>query len=1052
MRIAQTPSPKKERIFGSKKNKPKSSESKYKASSIVLNPKTIASIKSIIEKHNDKFSDKKIPLATAKAVVRRGMGAYSVSHRPTIKGGKPNSRVAWGLARLNAFVYKIQKGTSKSGRYNQDDDLINELGYRVKKYAEGGKMENNIIGGKSDKKTIEDIANMHNVSIDFAKEQLEKGIKVEMEHTSDTEKAYEIALDHLFEFINYYIELEKMEEKLSKQAKSGMSNEYKGKILEKINDTIFYRYYPLNSNPFDVSDSLDNKYGKGIYFLDNPYYYQDKFKDGMLVTIKPKLKNPKLYLRKESITPNIDYSLDIIDALKDNIKNKNEFSDKLISEGYDSIIAIEPRGMYLVFLFNDPENYDVLSDKRNMMAYGGEIKPVDFVSDTITSSIEDLIAQGNYSDLTLLEALYFFKTFRNIDYGKGKFMSNDGVKGIMRNKLVNQGYINDSWLIYYETEFADNFDIDDDNYSPTEKGYKFLNAIANRHRTRKGLKEGIDLFPEFANVKEYDTRKESNKAKLDNLIGSLSKKYNDGGEVLLAPNGKPSNLTPEQYRIVRTPEFISWFGDWINSPETASKVVDENGEPLMVIHKTNLENDFYVFDKNKIGDANSFTTLNGFFFGNYEKESNNLRNILCFLSIKNPIVLNQSNTYFDSVGYQEAVQHFIQNGTTDYLVDYLEHEEYDDYEINEILDNWKYTDGVIVKNLYYDNFDIEYVVFQPEQIKLADGTNTTFDGNNPDIRYSNGGNVYFRNLANIKILNERESRTFYRRTYADGTIQEFSVLGESNSDIRYANGGQASSWEKMTSASSRFKPSETIVFDPPLIGLNGNKLTSYTWSYEMTMQPNWEGELVSKRVSDWTQAEASAETGRNLVHQYTIELPNGDIKTVSSESVPILLGYVDRTQAKAFGNLATASKTLAKQQMQLAIMEAQKKEYDEIVAKYEKELKPQIRIATLDELGWGAKIKMEEAMQKNEVPSQTFFTMGDVIIGQYNKDYYDSNYGTKYILIDTPNKNTIEQLTSMWISKRVEEDGGKYPRGLYDLKNRVERQKRKVENLLSNKN
>ena len=32
-----------------------------------------------------------------------------------------------------------------------------------------------------------------------------------------------------------------------------------------------------------------------------------------------------------------------------------------------------------------------------------------------------------------------------------------------------------------------------------------------------------------------------------------------------------------------------------------------------------------------------------------------------------------------------------------------------------------------------------YVAFEPNQIKLADGTNTTFDGNNPDIRFDDGG-------------------------------------------------------------------------------------------------------------------------------------------------------------------------------------------------------------------------------------------------------------------------------------------------------------------------
>jgi hypothetical protein len=64
---------------------------------------------------------------------------------------------------------------------------------------------------------------------------------------------------------------------------------------------------------------------------------------------------------------------------------------------------------------------------------------------------------------------------------------------------------------------------------------------------------------------------------------------------LLAPNGKPSNLSAEQYKLVRLPEFKAWFGDWETSPETASKVVDSNGEPLPVYHGTNAE-PFVVFD------------------------------------------------------------------------------------------------------------------------------------------------------------------------------------------------------------------------------------------------------------------------------------------------------------------------------------------------------------------------------------------------------------------------------------------------------------------------
>ena len=49
-------------------------------------------------------------------------------------------------------------------------------------------------------------------------------------------------------------------------------------------------------------------------------------------------------------------------------------------------------------------------------------------------------------------------------------------------------------------------------------------------------------------------------AALGLIGGYLAKepvKYAKGG--LIAPNGEPSNLTPEQWKLVRTPEFKAWF-------------------------------------------------------------------------------------------------------------------------------------------------------------------------------------------------------------------------------------------------------------------------------------------------------------------------------------------------------------------------------------------------------------------------------------------------------------------------------------------------------------
>lgn len=66
---------------------------------------------------------------------------------------------------------------------------------------------------KLDVKTLtpEQLAKHHGVSVDHINSQLNKGIKVEREHTSDEATAREIALDHLKEFPDYYDRLAKAE-------------------------------------------------------------------------------------------------------------------------------------------------------------------------------------------------------------------------------------------------------------------------------------------------------------------------------------------------------------------------------------------------------------------------------------------------------------------------------------------------------------------------------------------------------------------------------------------------------------------------------------------------------------------------------------------------------------------------------------------------------------------------------------------------------------------------------------------------------------------------
>jgi len=106
-------------------------------------------------------------------------------------------------------------------------------------------------------------------------------------------------------------------------------------------------------------------------------------------------------------------------------------------------------------------------------------------------------------------------------------------------------------------------------------------------------------------------------------------------EKLLAPNGNISNLPKELYYAVRTIKFKKWFGDWENNSNNSSKVVDANGEPMVVYHTSN--NDFSEFDKNKIGKNYTLRHGNGFYFSTgtlgHKQWGSNTK--MFFLNIKN---------------------------------------------------------------------------------------------------------------------------------------------------------------------------------------------------------------------------------------------------------------------------------------------------------------------------------------------------------------------------------------------------------------------------------
>jgi hypothetical protein len=135
-----------------------------------------------------------------------------------------------GFKEINNLTKKIESNEEIeekwSEKYKKSIDCSNPKGFSQKAHCQGRKKketnEEKLKGGKADKKTFNDLVGKYSKGgrkksevESMLKKQLNKGIKVEMEHTDDKERAKEISMDHLFEDPKYYDKLEKIESKES---------------------------------------------------------------------------------------------------------------------------------------------------------------------------------------------------------------------------------------------------------------------------------------------------------------------------------------------------------------------------------------------------------------------------------------------------------------------------------------------------------------------------------------------------------------------------------------------------------------------------------------------------------------------------------------------------------------------------------------------------------------------------------------------------------------------------------------------------------------------
>lgn len=204
--------------------------------------------------------------------------------------------------------------------------------------------------------------------------------------------------------------------------------------------------------------------------------------------------------------------------------------------------------------------------------------------------------------------------------------------------------------------------------------------------------------------------------------------------------------------VTQSQQFKRWFGDWQNKPQSASKVVNADGSPKIMYHGSPAQ--FSIFDRKKAKSSGLYGR--GFYFTDSDTHAGTYGNTYSvYLNVRNP--LKAGETKIDVKQIRAFLEVIAEN--EDYSI-----ENYGTYDVDSILRNimggkskvdaFKIINDInataigdmveavelfnSVNGTTFDGIIVptETVVFKPNQIKSATDNVGTFDGNNPDIRYS----------------------------------------------------------------------------------------------------------------------------------------------------------------------------------------------------------------------------------------------------------------------------------------------------------------------------
>ncbi len=337
------------------------------------------------------------------------------------------------------------------------------------------------------------------------------------------------------------------------------------------------------------------------------------------------------------------------------------------------------------------------------------------------------------------------------------------------------------------------------DFTPTKFELKNENAF-----TEQPLK--VQLSRQHASS---DTRVTQSEPSVNSSISE--KAQNDAKKFSL------KDTTNESDSQTKSEAFKEWFGDWENEPESASKVVNEDGTPRIIYHQTAAE--FNVFSNaNPLAGRNDSETPNGFFAKDNDADIGvgGNKQMALYGDMKKPLHFKDRaeakawySEHIDGYkGLTEKLNKLDEEYQSKYDAQETANDEYyeqnyeayvaDDAEVtkkilenedklDDILEQWKDTtdtirgelrellDSYFIKNdSGYDGIILDfdgrrkgenvksYIFFKNTQLKSATDNVGLFDRRNPDIRYSLK-NTSAIEEQNKKLMQENKALREYKR-------------------------------------------------------------------------------------------------------------------------------------------------------------------------------------------------------------------------------------------------------------------------------------------------